>query len=126
MIFSTKVLIEMLCATEVILIDGTFKTRPMMFAQVYVVIGKHLEDGVRVCFVISFLVYVCTYVFQLISSYPSSLVSHFEENGRSVQTHLQSAQKEGRELRLSANTSTCLLAFRTECYECIRENSEFE
>ena len=45
MIFSTKVLIEMLCASEVILIDGTFKTRPMMFAQVYVVMGKHLEEG---------------------------------------------------------------------------------
>lgn len=45
MIFSTKVLIEMLCASEVILIDGTFKTRPMMFAQVYVVMGKHFEEG---------------------------------------------------------------------------------
>ena len=45
MIFSTKVLIEMLCATEVILVDGTFETRPMMLAQVYVVMRKHLEEG---------------------------------------------------------------------------------
>ena len=50
MIFSTKVSIEMLCASEVILIDGTFKTRPMMFSQVYVVMGKHREEGKCVLF----------------------------------------------------------------------------
>ncbi|CAM4888865.1 unnamed protein product [Rotaria socialis] len=44
MIFSTKVFIEMLCECEVILIDGTFKTRPIMFAQVYVIMGKHLGE----------------------------------------------------------------------------------
>ncbi|CAM2726672.1 unnamed protein product [Rotaria socialis] len=45
MIFSTKVFIEMLCECEVILIDGTFKTRPIMFAQVYVIMGKHLGEA---------------------------------------------------------------------------------
>lgn len=45
MIFSTKALIEMLCSCEVILVDGTFKTRPIMFSQVYVVMGKYLEEG---------------------------------------------------------------------------------
>ncbi|CAF1223968.1 unnamed protein product, partial [Rotaria sordida] len=33
MIFTTEVLIKMLCSCEVILIDGTFKTRPIMFSQ---------------------------------------------------------------------------------------------
>ncbi|CAF4959937.1 unnamed protein product [Rotaria sp. Silwood1] len=29
---------------EVILIDGTFKTRPIMFSQVYVIIDQHLGE----------------------------------------------------------------------------------
>ncbi|CAF1524380.1 unnamed protein product, partial [Rotaria sordida] len=33
MIFTTEVLIKMLYSCEVILIDGTFKTRPIMFSQ---------------------------------------------------------------------------------------------
>ena len=45
MIFSTKALIEMLCGCEVIMVDGTFKTRPMMFSQVYVNMGKYLQEG---------------------------------------------------------------------------------
>jgi hypothetical protein len=94
MIFSTKVLIEMLCASEVILIDGTFKTRPMMFSQVYVVMGKHLEEGTCVLFN-QLLMYLFECFFQFTSRYPSGLVSHLEENGRGVQTHLQSAQEEG-------------------------------
>ncbi|CAF1330380.1 unnamed protein product [Rotaria magnacalcarata] len=44
MIFSTKVFIEMLCECEAILTDGTFKTRPIMFAQVYVIMGKYLGE----------------------------------------------------------------------------------
>jgi hypothetical protein len=46
MIFSTEVLIKMLCSCEVILIDGTFKTRPIMFSQVYVIMGQHLDEGI--------------------------------------------------------------------------------
>ena len=45
MIFSTEVLIKTLCSCEVILVDGTFETRPMMFSQVYVIMGMHLADG---------------------------------------------------------------------------------
>ncbi|CAF0848187.1 unnamed protein product [Didymodactylos carnosus] len=44
MIFSTKALIEILCDCDTILIDGTFKTRPILFAQVYVIMGKHLGE----------------------------------------------------------------------------------
>ena len=60
------------------------------------------------------------------SSYSFGLVSHFEKNGRSLQTYLQSAQEEGRRLRLPADTATCLFGFRNQCYECIGENSKFE
>jgi hypothetical protein len=48
MIFSTKVLIKMLCSCETILVDGTFKTRPVLFFQVYVIIGQHLDEGIYV------------------------------------------------------------------------------
>lgn len=50
MIFSTKVLIQMLCSCEIILIDGTFKTRPILFSQVYVIMGKHLDEGIPFTF----------------------------------------------------------------------------
>ena len=48
MIFSTKRLIKMLCSCEIILIDGTFKTRPTLFSQVYVIMGQHLDEGMHV------------------------------------------------------------------------------
>ena len=50
-----------------------------------------------------------------VCSCSSRLVPHFEENGRSVHAHLQNAQEEeeeeGRGLRLSVNTSKCVLEF---------------
>lgn len=48
MIFSTKILIKMLCSCEVILIDGTFKTRPVLFSQVYVIMGQHVDEGIYI------------------------------------------------------------------------------
>ncbi len=48
MIFSTKLLLKTLCSCEVILIDGTFKTRPVLFSQVYVIMGQHLDEGIYI------------------------------------------------------------------------------
>ena len=36
---------EILCQSEQMMVDGTFKTRPIMFSQVYVIMGKYLGDG---------------------------------------------------------------------------------
>ena len=126
MIFSTKVLIEMLCASEVILIDGTFKTRPIMFISgVHVVMGKQLEEGTCVLFN-QFLMYFFTCAFLFTSSDSSGLLSHLEENGRCIQTHLQSAQEEGRRFRLPADTATRLPGFWNQYYECSGKNGRFE
>lgn len=45
LIFTTKTLMEILCQSEQMMVDGTFKTRPIMFSQVYVIMGKYLGDG---------------------------------------------------------------------------------
>lgn len=50
MIFSTQELIKMLSHCEIILIDGTFKTRPIRFSQVYVIMGKYMGEGNDIIF----------------------------------------------------------------------------
>jgi hypothetical protein len=39
-IFSKRSLVDMFCLCNVIMVDKTWETRPMMFFQVYVVMGK--------------------------------------------------------------------------------------
>lgn len=45
MVFTTQTLLRMLCDCEIILVDGTFKTCPNLFSQVYVIMGQHLDEG---------------------------------------------------------------------------------
>ena len=40
MVFAKGSLIDMFCLCNVIMVDKTLKTRPMIFSQVYVVMGK--------------------------------------------------------------------------------------
>lgn len=39
--FSTPKLLSALFSSDIILCDGTFKTRPLLFQQVYVLMGKY-------------------------------------------------------------------------------------
>ncbi|CAF1494114.1 unnamed protein product, partial [Didymodactylos carnosus] len=45
MIFSTSEFLKMLCECDVIYLNGTFKTRPLLFKQFYVIKGKHRGEG---------------------------------------------------------------------------------
>jgi hypothetical protein len=45
LIFSTPKLLSALFNSTIVLCDGTFKTRPLLFQQVYVLMGRFHGDG---------------------------------------------------------------------------------
>ena len=42
MVFSTAAHLEVLCQSEIVLGDGTFKSSPQLFSQIYIIFGVHL------------------------------------------------------------------------------------
>ena len=94
MIFSTQSLIQMLCECEIILIDGTFKTRPTLFSQVYVIMGQHLDEGPCIFFLIDHIFFISSF------SYSIGLVSYTKTHSRNLRKNLQGVKEEGTKIWL--------------------------